>query len=146
MKTTPETIAELKRLLAESTPRPWYRTGPLAEDETGVLGGIDMGLLSEPDGTDLIDDPREADYDLIAAAVNALPSLLADLEAAQAQVKVLREALLTLANAAENQAYRLALLVPPAHCEYVSKSGAANNLNAFVADARAALAATEVKP
>jgi hypothetical protein len=93
MTTTPETIAELKRLLAESTPRPWYRTGPLAEDETGVLGGIDMGLLSEPDGTDLIDDPREADYDLIAAAVNALPALLADIEAAQQQITTLREAL-----------------------------------------------------
>ena len=86
MTTTPETIAELKRLMAEATPRPWYRTGPLDEEEIGVLGGQDMGLLSEPDGTDLIDDPREADYDLIAAAVNALPSLLDDIE-------MLREAL-----------------------------------------------------
>ena len=88
MTTTPETIAELKRLMAEATPRPWYRTGPLDEEETGVAGGVRMGLLSEPDGdeakqTDLIDDPKESDYDLIAAAVNSLPDLLADLEAAQ---------------------------------------------------------------
>jgi hypothetical protein len=91
MTTTTEKIAELKRLMAEATPRPWYRTGPLDEEETGVLGGVDMGLLSAPDGddanqTNLIDDPKEADYDLIAAAVNALPDLLADIE-------MLREAL-----------------------------------------------------
>jgi hypothetical protein len=53
MTTTPETVAELKRLLAEQTPR---------------------------NGT------------LLIAAVNAMPSLLDDLEASQAQVNVLREA------------------------------------------------------
>jgi hypothetical protein len=93
---TTKQIDDIKRLLAEATPRPWYRTGPLGEDETGVLGGVDMGLLSEPDGTDLIDDPREADYDLIAAAVNALPALLDDLEAAQKREQVLRDELTRL--------------------------------------------------
>ena len=91
MTTTPEKIDQLRRLLAEATPGPWYRTGPLDEDETGVAGGVRMGLLSEPDGdeakqTDLIDDPKESDYDLIVAAVNALPSMLTDIE-------LLREAL-----------------------------------------------------
>jgi hypothetical protein len=96
MTTTPEKIAELRRLLDEAAPRPWYRTGPLAEDETGVAGGVRMGLLSEPDGdeakqTDLIDDPKESDYDLIAAAVNALPSLLSDLKAAQKALAEIRD-------------------------------------------------------
>ena len=96
MTTTPETIAELKRRLAEATPRPWYRTGPLDEEETGVAGGVRMGLLSEPDGdeakqTDLIDDPKESDYDLIAAAVNALPDLLADIELLRAALQAISQ-------------------------------------------------------
>ena len=131
MTTTPETIAELRRLLDEAAPRPWYRTGPLSEDETGVYGGVAMGLLSVPDGddanqTDLIDDPKESDYDLIAAAVNALPSLLSDLEAAQKREQVLREAL-TRVNCIANNMSALPSIKIVDICE-------------------TALAATEVKP
>ena len=97
MKTTPETIAQLRRLHAESTmvAGPHYRQ----------------------------------------AACEELPGLLDDLEAAQAQVKVLREALEKImvgACPASVQAQRLA-----------------DNLEAVCHEvydiSRAALAATEVK-
>jgi hypothetical protein len=81
MTTTPETVAELKRLLAESTPR---------------------------NGT------------LIVAAVNALPSLLDDLEAAQKREQVLRAVLEEIADS------------------YLTPKPVASRANA-------ALAATEVK-
>jgi hypothetical protein len=108
MTTTPEKIAQLRRLHADSTmvAGPHYRK----------------------------------------AACEELPGLLDDLEAAQKREQVLRAEFFTLLNRVERQAERLALKVPPAHCDYVSKSGASDNLSAYAAEARAAIAATEVQP
>ena len=97
MTTTPETIAELKRLLAESTPR---------------------------NGT------------LLIAAVNALPSLLADLEAAQKVIKASKLAasfLNTLAGECHDSP-TLTVVVT------------ARPIESIVAPLNAALAATEVQP
>jgi hypothetical protein len=88
MTTTPETIAELRKLLAEATPGPWEiaSTPKICKSGKGVLAVIP---------TTATDGVMEwcANKQLIAAAVNALPSLLSDLEAAQNREQVLREAL-----------------------------------------------------
>ena len=87
MTTTPETIAELKRLLAEATPGPWLHE-TMAKC---VSGGTPLRAICRWSAD-------RNDADLIVAAVNALPDLLAHIEAAQAQVKVLREALVKISN------------------------------------------------
>jgi hypothetical protein len=105
MTTTPKAIAELKRLLAEATPGPWRVESK--SDETliyeeviqdGGDGFIADIVLSTCDiNTNILLMPHIANSALIAAAVNALPSLLSDLEAAQKREQVLREALRNLA-------------------------------------------------
>ena len=95
MKTTPETIAELKRLLAEATPGP-VREGaqvssaePFATDESYRYIAAGNGYTKDTDpksGFTLTGFITPADSKLNAAAFNALPALLADLE-------MLREAL-----------------------------------------------------
>jgi hypothetical protein len=87
MTTTPETIAELKRLLAEAAPGPWW-------NESGTIH------CKAPEWTEAnhacchpVRCEADEEADLIAAAVNALPSLLADLEAAQAALQKIAIAL-----------------------------------------------------
>ena len=81
MITTPETIAELRKLMAEATPGPWASEITNADnaflfraDTKGSLGGVmnNLGMLYEPQNAKMI-----------ASAVNALPGLLSDLEASQ---------------------------------------------------------------
>ena len=84
MTTTPETIAELKRLLAEATPGPWehIRTGNGQRDRSFLRRDWTGGeYVCEAGG-----DRNLNDLPLIAAGRNALPALLADIE-------LLREAL-----------------------------------------------------
>jgi hypothetical protein len=100
MKTTPETIAELKRLLAEATQWTWeahadmspngkHRRAWITADGKRVADTASCNLHRPHDRY-----PQDAhNAELIAAAVNALPALLAHIEAAQQQITTLREAL-----------------------------------------------------
>jgi hypothetical protein len=105
MTTTPETIAELKRLLAKATPGPWEKR-PYIGDEDWCISVCARPEKIGYDRTkaDWICDVEDGDCEpldttpavvanagLICAAVNALPSLLSDLEAAQKREQVLRE-------------------------------------------------------
>jgi hypothetical protein len=96
---TTKQLDELKRLLAEATPRPWTLTRTSLEicikHNARVIGT--MLSVDEHDG--------KTDARLIASAVDALPSLLADLEAAQAQVKVLRDELTRLRDVVSSVEY-----------------------------------------
>jgi hypothetical protein len=123
MTTTPETIAELKRLLAEATPGQWW-------NESGTIH------CKAPEWTEAnhacchpVRCETDEEADLIAAAVNALPSLLSDLEAAQKREQVLREAL----NSAADELTRL-----------IERGNDASR--STLASVCAALAATEVQP
>ena len=78
MTTTPEKIAELKRLLAEATPGPWehIRTGNGQRDRSFLRRDWTGGeYVCEAGG-----DRNLNDLPLIAAAFNALPSMLTDIE------------------------------------------------------------------
>lgn len=76
-------LEELERLEAAVTPGEWYRTGPLTEEESLRNGGIPVGLgrwYHGDDGTgivDILDNLKESDAELIAAARNALKDLIA---------------------------------------------------------------------
>ena len=87
---TTKQIDDIKRLMAEATPRPWA-----LHNETCVSSGDTMTAQTcddEPENT----PQAEQNAALIVAAVNALPSLLADLEAAQKREQVLRDELTRL--------------------------------------------------
>ena len=87
---TPETLAELRRLLAEATPRPWIAevsgtTGPVVMDAQSVSAFDHVAKCPHYRGS--------ADSELIAAAVNALPGLLdaaAERDALAAKVERVR--------------------------------------------------------
>ena len=84
---TTKQIEDIKRLLAEATPGPWA-----LHNETCVSSGDTMTAQTcddEPENT----PQAEQNAALIVAAVNSLPALLADIEAAQKQITTLREAL-----------------------------------------------------
>ena len=76
---TPETLAELRRLLTDSTiasPGPWRRIGERVDDcDRAEVGAFIC----------------EQDAHLIVSAVNALPSLLDQLDAAEAALARVRE-------------------------------------------------------
>ena len=89
-RVTPETLAELRRLLEEATPGPWH-----AWDR-----GIGYEVHTEVEHNPIRCDPlnsgfRETfggpDAHLIVSAVNALPSLLDQLDAAEAALARVRE-------------------------------------------------------
>lgn len=100
MTTTPETIEELRKLLAEATPGPvseqpvvssaepntlnWFAT---SEDYREITGG--KGYT--PEGFTLTGCIAPADMKCLAAARNSLPTLLSDLEAAQKALAGIRE-------------------------------------------------------
>ena len=109
---------KLTALLAHATPRPWNAeiNGPFSR-VTPMYGDLSLCNLDEQDAL------------LIAAAVNALPSLLSDLEASQKREQVLREAGRRLLP------YIPQILSPEPTCEFEHYHAA----KAF----RAALAATE---
>ena len=73
---TPEKLAELKRLLDEATPRPWeaYHPHPhyrqYAVDAVTPEGHLGYAVATTQDVQ------AEANAELIATAVNALPALL----------------------------------------------------------------------
>ena len=99
MTTTPETIAELKRLLAESSPGPWCFDGddirataaPSRSDDKPfyIAARVETGSAE-------MTSAQFANCRLAVAAVNALPSLLDDLEAAQKREQMLRDELTRL--------------------------------------------------
>ena len=68
---TPETLAELRWLLAAATPGQWEAEGSQVWGPDGVL------VAAVREHSTLVDRP---DAELIAAAVNALPALLNDAE------------------------------------------------------------------
>lgn len=60
------------------TPGPWYRKGPLTDEESGVAGGVDVDVVTPPEDEgdapwSILGDLTVEDADLIAAA----PDLLA---------------------------------------------------------------------
>jgi len=72
---------ELRRMLAEATPGPWVSLAEEFNDYYGVVSVAGSGVVEicrEPEH-----DERIADMALIAATVNALPALLAVVEAAE---------------------------------------------------------------
>jgi len=71
---TPETIAELRRLLDAATPVPWEWGGSRARP---VLRRVNRELSGCVLGCGALLGPSEEDAALIVAAVNSLPSLLA---------------------------------------------------------------------
>jgi hypothetical protein len=81
--TTPETIAELKRLMAQATPGPWSVRGKSVEAvDNGMMGTI----CQKWDSHTIPDATQDTNMELIVAAFNSLPALLADID-------MLREAL-----------------------------------------------------
>jgi hypothetical protein len=85
--TTTEKIAELKRMLSEATPGPWeqIRTGNGQRDRSVIRRDWTGGeYVCEAGG-----DRNLNDLPLIVAAVNSLPALLTDLEAAQKREQML---------------------------------------------------------
>jgi hypothetical protein len=87
---TPAEIAELRRLMAEATPGPWaYDTEDIGDEYVvmapDILYGKDRAIIVDRDGALCPDVPgplstRFANADLICRAVNALPSLLDEIE------------------------------------------------------------------
>ena len=81
----PDTIAELRRLLAEATPGPWLADysgdvlpAAYADDELGCT------ILIAGESLRATRQRQEADVAVVTAAVNALPALLDVAEAARA--------------------------------------------------------------
>ncbi len=72
---TPERIAELRRLLAEATPRPWYVSDELGLAVAAVVEGAGF-MVADMSGESSSWRGRPADAALIAALVNAAPELI----------------------------------------------------------------------
>jgi len=79
--------AELKELLAKATLGPWSANCSHLYAPDGAI----IGTINNP-GSKETDYPLVANRDLIVAAVNALPALLATIEQQRAEVERLREA------------------------------------------------------
>ena len=82
-RVTPETLAELRRLLDCSSKLPWECYRP------HFASGYHS--ITASDGQTVAVEAGEYDAELIAAAVNALPSLLDQLDAAEAALARVRE-------------------------------------------------------
>ena len=87
---TPEMLAELRRLLDAATPVPWAQGDP-------AFGGRNaqcvVSISSEAMGRDVMGPmlrPALFDVELIVAAVNALPALLAERDALAAKLAEVR--------------------------------------------------------
>lgn len=83
------TRAEMRRLLAEASPRPWEAR----KDERAIRVISGAYLVAQPYTTGGGVWQQVANADLIAAAVNALPVHLDALDAAEAELCALRERL-----------------------------------------------------
>jgi hypothetical protein len=129
--TSPETIAELKRLMKKARPK-----GNLTVEHVGF-----RTYISVDESWVLLAVGAKESYDshapLAAAAVNALPSLLSDLEASQKREQVLREALKDLLQTYETAARSVIDRATGTRLIDLDKK--------YLAEARAALAATEGK-
>ena len=76
---TPETVAELGRLLAEATPGPWEHD----PSSSSIGHPTEFG---DGEWDDFVcESLQDYDADLIVAAVNALPALLAERERLRAE-------------------------------------------------------------
>ena len=83
----PTDIERLRGLLAEGTARPW-RAEPSCDEDENVYWSEDLNApvwlvatpLTNDTATWLIDHIRESDATLIAETINALPSLLDEVE------------------------------------------------------------------
>ena len=130
--TTPETIAELRKLLAEATPGP-VTTQQAPDNDPNYLtltGG--KGFFDGFHGYSLTGFCHPFDQRYIVAALNTMPSLLSDLEAAQKREQLLSDALRSVTLQLE---HLLEQDDKPHAFEYEK-----------CMNARADLAATEVKP
>ncbi|MBE3073140.1 MAG: hypothetical protein IMZ67_09210 [Acidobacteria bacterium] len=67
--------ADLRRLLAEATPGPWM--------DAGDIESVTLTIASNPYPGDMPHDGWDVNAALIVAAVNALPDLLAVVDAAR---------------------------------------------------------------
>ena len=72
---------ELRKLLAAATPPPWYGTWSISTADGDPIASTDVSLASDLKESD-------ANGDLIVAAVNALPALLDELDAARAAINM----------------------------------------------------------
>lgn len=69
-------LARLRELLAHATPRPWC---VYAEYDVGLAPSLFAGVPTQP-GFEPMEPLRGIDLDLVAEAINALPSILDELE------------------------------------------------------------------
>ncbi len=82
-------IERLEKLNEKATKAPWYKVGPLTEEEAGKAGGepatIEHAWTNDDEAgmVDVLDCPAEDDLDLIAELRNALPAILKVLRAAK---------------------------------------------------------------
>jgi hypothetical protein len=83
---TTHSLAHLRALLAKATPGPWRFHAPI-NGVTAKRGKFDVVYAQPYEGGGL---SRHEDGELIAAAVNALPGLLARLELAELVVEAAR--------------------------------------------------------
>jgi len=85
---TKEEIARLRALLAKATPGPWESAAAKQGNRDGTITTVEMFVRREGGDVSIAAEvldpetckPSEANADLIAAAVNALPGLLAAAE------------------------------------------------------------------
>ena len=119
LKTTEETIAQLNNILPGLTKRPWRYCQ--------IIAGYEARMLVDNDGYQFarVDDLQNGEA--IAAAVNALPSLLDDLKELKAENARLRGWEDAVAQFARNADYYRGLLdeIAPlfGHAVYVSDDG-----------------------
>jgi hypothetical protein len=81
-------LAELRRLWEETTPGEWALAWE--DGKTGVLAsmiGKLVAFIGNPDPSDGYEPTRKANGEFIAAAHNALPALLDELEAAREELR-----------------------------------------------------------
>ena len=101
---TPD-LAELRRLLAAASPLPWQwepasgKSWPLGDESLVTTSGDPVLYGWGYDASGI--DGTDADRALIAAAVNALPTLLDELDELRAEVGVRRDARKALAHMRE---------------------------------------------
>ncbi len=89
-------IADLRRVLAAATPLPWHAPG-LGEIHSDHEHGVYVGVDHEGDPDPVVADmSTDENAEFIAAACNAMPKLLAEVEAQAAEVTRLRTRIASL--------------------------------------------------
>lgn len=77
---------KMRKLLAAATPPPWYGTWDISTADGDPIASTDVSLASDPEESD-------ANGDLIVAAINGLPAMLDELDAARADLREAMELL-----------------------------------------------------